>query len=444
MSSIRGRITLVASCVMLVVLTAVGFVLLRVQRSALTASLDETVTERVDGIERLVREDRLPAELSGLGDDDTLAQVVRDGRVTAASTNIAGQAPLAVEQPGRIYTVGRLPTDDTRFRVLGRQVSSPEGATTIVVAASLDDVDESLRVLRRSLLVVVPLVTGVFGALVWCLVGRTLHPVEAIRRDVDAIGELDLDRRVVVPATGDEIARLAATMNAMLARLQTADERQRRFVADAAHELRSPLARMRAELEVELATHPADGAARPALSSTLEEVVQLSTLVEDLLGLARAEAVRPSAVNLVELDEVVTDAARGRAVTVTALEPVTVHGDAAGLRRAVSNLLENATRHAVTTVSISLVVQAERARLTVADDGPGIPVGDRERVFERFARLDESRTTATGGAGLGLAIVRAVVASHGGVMGIADPPGGQGTVVWLELPVAVTGARRTP
>jgi signal transduction histidine kinase len=338
--------------------------------------------------------------------------------------------------------VAGLAGTDGRFRVLSRHL--PDGSTTIVVAASLDDVEESLRVLRRSSLVLVPLVTAISGALVWWLVGRTLRPVEAIRADVEVIGELKRDRRIVVPATGDEIARLAATMNAMLDRLQVADQRQRQFLADAAHELRSPLARMRAELEVELAANAVDGAARLALASTLEEVVRLSTLVEALLGLARAEAVTPSPANLVEFDEVVIAAASGRAVRVAALEPVAVHGDGAALRRAVSNLLDNAERYAASAVNISLEVRGDVAHLEVIDDGPGVPVDERERVFERFARLDHARTAASGGAGLGLAIVRAVVTSHGGLVGIADPPPGQGTTVWIELPVAPVAGSPAP
>jgi signal transduction histidine kinase len=227
-------------------------------------------------------------------------------------------------------------------------------------------------------------------------------------------------------------------MNAMLARLQDSAERQRRFVADASHELRSPLARMRAELEVDRA-HP--GSADPAATSAsvLEETVGLQRLVDDLLLLARGDAgalddVRTGPVDLdVVLERLVADrrSARPR-IDTHGVAPVQLPGDEAQLGRALGNLLDNAVRHARGAVTLTLAEHDGTAVLTVADDGPGIPVEERERVFERFTRLDDARS-ADGGAGLGLAIAREIAERHGGSLALTDS--GSGARFVLRLPV---------
>jgi signal transduction histidine kinase len=277
---------------------------------------------------------------------------------------------------------------------------------------------------------------------VWWAVGRALGPVEAIRARVDRITGTGLDQRVPEPATADEIARLARTMNAMLARLQESADRQRRFVADASHELRSPLARMRAELEVDQA-HPETADPASTADSVLTETVGLQRLVDDLLVLARGDAgaldgARRTTVDLDELVNRVATRARahGADVDTRAVRPVQVRGEPVQLERAVANLLDNAVRHARSRVTVALEgADGGRAELVISDDGPGIEPADRERVFERFTRLDDSRTAGSGGAGLGLAIAREIAERHGGSLTLW-PGSGPGARFVLVLPVA--------
>jgi signal transduction histidine kinase len=224
------------------------------------------------------------------------------------------------------------------------------------------------------------------------------------------------------PAGDDEIARLAHTMNEMLGRLEDAIARQQRFVADASHELRSPLTRIRTELEVDLAgSDSAD--LRATHESMLEEVVSLQQLVDDLLHLARADAAAGrERTEPVDLDDLVLREARRVRATgrveadisgVTAAEVV---GDPKQLTRAIRNLVDNAERHAAGRMKLTLAEVDGATLLTVSDDGPGIPAGEHERVFERFGRLDEARTRGTGGTGLGLAITREIIERHGGTI----------------------------
>ena len=271
----------------------------------------------------------------------------------------------------------------------------------IHIAGTLDDIAESTRVLAASLLVIAPAVAALLAVLVWWLVGRTLRPVEAIRAEVAAIGGADLERRVTVPPGDDEISGLARTMNGMLERVSTTVDRQRRFVADASHELRSPLTRIRSELEVDLA-HPEVADPVATHRSVLEETVGLQRLVDDLLLLARSDAnvPAPTVDEPVDLDDIVVRVARRAreeapvAVVVSEVRALRTHGDVRQLTRAVANLTDNAVRHATSMVTLTLAREGDVAVLAVADDGPGIPADQRDRVFERFARLDEARPRA--------------------------------------------------
>jgi len=425
----RRKVTALATLVVIAVLVAASFGLVLTQRRVLTDKLDDSIGSRVDDIAGLVEKGQLPPALTRLGDDDTVAQVVVDGAVVATSLNVSGRGPVAAAPSGRQQrrTVSGLPHDAAAFRLLSRRVDGPGGAAVIHVAGSLEDIHDSTKVLATSLGFAVPAVALLLAALIWSLVGRTLGPVEAIRAEVADIGGSDLHRRVPVPKGEDEIARLAQTMNTMLERVDDAARRQARFVADASHELRSPLTRIRSELEVDLA-HP-DGADLAATHrSVLEETVGLQHLVEDLLQLARTDAVAPlpAARVPVDLDDVVVSLARrmradGRvAVDVAGVAAVQVVGHAAQLARAVGNLCDNASRHATRTVTLTLGRQDHSAVLAVADDGPGIPPDDQERVFARFTRLDDARIATTGGTGLGLAIARDIVERHGGTLAL-DP-----------------------
>jgi signal transduction histidine kinase len=275
------------------------------------------------------------------------------------------------------------------------------------------------------------------------VVGRALRPVESIRAQVAEIGgSRRIDRRVPEPAGHDEVWRLARrTMNEMLQRLQAAAERQRRFVADASHELRSPLASLRTQLEVSR-DYPAPAVG--AVDDQLAEVERIEHLVADLLLLAKADehqlVVRSRPVDLREvvLDEVERAGSRARVRLDTAgVAATTVHGDREELARVVRNLLDNAVRFARARVELSLAEREGQVELTVADDGPGIPAAARERVFERFARLDEGRARDAGGTGLGLAIVRQVVVAHGGSVTV---DGVLGARFLISLPGSVSGS----
>ena len=305
----------------------------------------------------------------------------------------------------------------------------------------IDDVEESVAALRTGLVIAIPAVAVVLGLLVWWLVGRTLRPVETIRAQVAGISGANLEQRVPVPATNDEISRLARTMNEMLDRVEDASDREQRFVGDASHELRSPLTRMRTELEVDLA-HPETADLVATHRSVLEEVAALQRLVEDLLELARSDSHSTTLRNEpVDLDDLVlAEAQRLRAassvhVDTTHVSAAQVTGDADQLARAIRNLCDNATRHAATRITLTTSEHDGHARLEVIDDGPGIPAHERARVFERFARLDQARHTTSGGTGLGLAIALDIVERHGGTITIEAPASG-GTTFVVALPAS--------
>jgi signal transduction histidine kinase len=267
------------------------------------------------------------------------------------------------------------------------------------------------------------------------LVGRTLRPVELIRSQVAGISNTRLDRRVSEPDTDDEIARLAHTMNAMLDRVEGASRREQRFVADASHELRIPLTRMRSELEVDL-TDPANANLVATHRSVLEEVGTLQRLVEDLLHLARSDDhTNPLKASPVDIDDLVlAEADRLRAngglvVDTVRISAAQTIGDPAQLARAIRNLCDNAAHHARTRISMATTEDNGVIRVSVTDDGPGIPEHERSRVFERFARIDEARGDASGGTGLGLAITRDIIERHGGAITIEGPADGGATFI---------------
>jgi signal transduction histidine kinase len=420
--SLRVRVTAVASLAVLVVLSVASVGLVVAQRAALVDALDESLDQLADEITARVRAGQPPTERD-LAKEDVVVQVVgADGTVLAASPGLAGDLP---RDTGSSPTTVSLPGTSEEARL----VTGDADATTVLVAGSLEDVRDSTRTLAGSLLLAVPLSTAVLAGVVWWAVGRALRPVEDIRTRVDEISAARLDRRVPESETADEIARLARTMNAMLGRLQDAADQQRAFVADASHELRSPLARMRMELEVD-AAHPetADGAATAA--SVLAETVALQQLVDDLLLLARGDAGALDVVDHrpVDLDEVVrTQGAGVPRVDVGGVRPVQVPGDPGQLQRAVANLLDNAVQHAREHIVVTLREEPDGwAELVVADDGPGVSPADRDRVFERFTRLDDARSVRDGGAGLGLAIARDIAERHGGTLTVASDPASDG------------------
>ncbi|HET8658167.1 MAG TPA: ATP-binding protein [Micromonosporaceae bacterium] len=372
------------------------------------------------------------------GDDDVVLQVLGPaGEVLRATPNAAGRPALARPSPGQSREVEVAFDDDTFLAVS----VAAGGGRTVLVAQSLDAVGESTQALAALLAIGVPVVLLVVGATTWRVVGRALAPVDAIRAEVDSVSAAQLHRRVPQPAGQDEISRLAGTMNRMLDRLERARVRERRFIADASHELRSPIAAIRQHAEVALA-HPDRLPAGELARTAHAESLRMQALVEDLLLLAQAdEHALPLRRRPVDLDDLVLEEVqRLRAVAGVAVDPggvsaARVDGDPAALRRVLRNLGENAARHARSRVAFALSEWDGWAQLHVDDDGPGVPVADRSRVFERFVRLDEARTRTGGGSGLGLAIVAEIVGAHGGTAVAADAPLG-GARMTVRLPLS--------
>jgi signal transduction histidine kinase len=283
-----------------------------------------------------------------------------------------------------------------------------------------------------------PIVIAVAAVATYLLVGRSLRSVDAIRTRVADISTSDLAERVPVSSNHDEISALAITMNEMLARIEAGHEAQRRFVGDASHELRSPVAAIISALDV-AAAYPELLNSDLAATTLRPEAERMQALVEDLLLLARAdEGGRAWRRKDVDLDDVASNEmgrlSRESSVTIVAdLVPTRLIGDSGGLTRVVRNLLENAVRHASSRVELRVRPEGPNAVLAVGDDGPGIPEAERNRVFGRFVRLDSERARSGGGTGLGLAIVAEVVAAHGGNVTINDRPGG-GALVTVQFP----------
>lgn len=422
--TVRVRLTLAATVVAaLVVLLAGLFVVRTVDGSLRDRQRDQDV-QRLAELRAELEQGRRPGEL----------EVMVPGRTTYFEVRVGGRQVAAT--PG----YGQLP--DGSVLLTTARVQTTTGLVELVAASPLEPIERSVDAVRSGLLAVLPLLVVGAAGLTWILAGRALRPVEAIRAEVDSISGSTLDRRVPVPDSGDEVARLATTMNAMLDRLQEASTRQQRFVADASHELRSPVAAIRTELEVAQRTaSPADW---PAVADRLlAEEARLEAVITDLLLLATLDegAPLPDAA-AVDVAEEAREEARRRApdradlvVEVDAPSVAVVQGSRMQLRRALANLLDNAGRHARATVRVSVHERDGRVRVLVDDDGPGIPEADRERVFERFVRLDEHRTRAAGGAGLGLSLVRRIAERHHGTASADTSPLGGARIV-LDLPGA--------
>ncbi len=434
--TIRFRVTAMATLLAAGLLVIVALVLVTMLKDQLVDNLDEGLNQRADTIAAVLANS---ADVRLNVDEDLLIQVVdRSGEPVISSTNFTGSRPLATT-PGFV-TTSDVPGRTETFRLLARTVDRRGDQATLIIGVNFDDVTEPVRIVTWLLGVAVPVVVFVFATLVWWLTGRTLRPVEKMRSEMADISGSNPERRIHEPGTGDEIDRLARTMNGTLARLDDALSRQRRFAADASHELRSPLTRIRSELELGIA-NPVDSDAAAVHASVLAETIELQHLVEDLLHLARADAgVEPIAHELIDLDDVVLREARrltdrGRVDVRRQVEAVQVRGDAKQLGRALRNLLDNAERHAGGVVSVQLSQHDGVAELLVSDDGAGIPLDQRERVFERFARLDEARSRDIGGSGLGLTITRDIVERHGGTIRLAHTDVGQpGSTFVVEIP----------
>ncbi len=361
-------------------------------------------------------------------DGEALVQVVdAANRIAAVGSGAANLTVPAASGPATI--------DGTRYYVADQRVPGTE--LQVRVARAYDDDSEARETARTVLVAVAPTLLVLVAVLAWLSTSRALRPVGDIRREVEAIGASDLHRRIEVPPTRDEIADLATTMNSLLDRLQTGSQAQRRFVADASHELRSPLATLRQYAEL-ASTHPEDLAPGELAEVVDAASLRLQTLVDDLLVLATVAESGDRRREEIDLDDLVLTelvAFRSAGVTIDAasVRPTKVAGQERRLAMVVRNLLANAMRHTTSRVRVATGSDDAGAFLVVADDGPGVPAPDRERIFDRFVRLDDGRARDEGGSNLGLAIVAAVVGEGGGTVVVDEAPGG-GARFTVRLP----------
>ncbi|NMO51567.1 HAMP domain-containing protein [Actinoplanes sp. TBRC 11911] len=377
------------------------------------------------------------------------AQVI-DGqnRVTAISSGADRLVPMLYADELRGMTSGsfrEIPGSrigmDGPARVAMVTAGPPTQPVRVLVARSTSDINQGVHILRLTLLTAFPLLVALLGVVLWRVLGAAMQPVEALRAGAEEITGGTREGRLPVPESSDEIHRLAVTLNGMLHRLESARMRQRAFVADAAHELRSPLTNMRTELEVAQRIPDTDW---PALShDLLTDVDRLSRLVDDLLLLARADDAAHSRALGAPFQEFDLGAMVADVVSrypdidyVRPSEPILVAGEPDALGRVVANLLDNAVRHARSRVVARVGVEPGQRVITVTDDGPGIPEKDRHRVFDRFTRLDDARARDAGGSGLGLAIVLELVRRHGGTVTLGDADPGLRVEVRLPAPAS--------
>lgn len=452
LGSIRFRLTALAVVLVLGSLLVASAALVANQRSRLTDTIDDALQVRGDALEAILAADALPGVISNRGDADTIVQVVDvDGTVVAATDNIAGEIALA--EPTltgeRVVTVEDTPIDEATFRVLIRPITTNDGPVALLVAARFDTVSDSIRSLSAALAVAVPGLVLVVAGISWLLVGRALRPVDKIRAEVDTIAADDLHRRVSPGSANDELGRLASTMNLMLERIEGGHQRQQQFVADASHELRSPLTRMRGHLEVDLRTDAEPEQLRGTHRRVLQDIDHLQHLVTDLLELARHdEHLLPTRQDPVDLDDLVLDQTRHLrdheriTLDLSAVSPVQVTGDPRQLARALRNLIDNAERHADQIISIDVHEIDRIAQVSITDDGPGIPPSDQEHIFERFVRADQARISGSTSAstGLGLAIARAIIERHNGTIEL-DPGYTNGARFIITVPAPMTHQR---
>ncbi|MFM9609750.1 sensor histidine kinase [Streptomyces niveiscabiei] len=442
--SVRARTTLAATTVVALALVAAGAVVVMSLWTNLRGQADDDAERTARGVAaqlaagtpygRVDLDDDVPvlirtaagvtvaksdeladvtSEFGGAGDEDDL-----DAGEIGDVTHSTGSATLDGD------------TEEYRFATL--IVGTPaQGPLTVHAGAPLATEQSAVRTALTVLLVVLPLLLALVAGVTWLVTRRALRPVEGIRQELAAItASQNLSRRVPEPDADDEVARLARTTNETLAALEASVDRQRRFVADASHELRSPIASLRTQLEV-AAAHPE----LLDLDGAVEDTVRLQHLAADLLLLARLDAGETPPRTPVDLGALARETTTPRKGTrLDAAPGVEVTGSRSQLTRVLANLLDNAARHTRTTVAVTVRREGEDAVLTVTDDGPGVPEEHRARIFERFVRLDDARSRDEGGAGLGLAIARDIAVRHGGTLTVGAAPTG-GAAFELRLPV---------
>ena len=426
--SLRARLLLVSTMGLVLGLAAGGVLLIVVLGYAQVRAVHSESMATARGVADLVDQNSLPnpipvmpgVQVQVIDEDNAVRGVsaTADRLVPMLSRDQLDGLPDGRSVPISGYLIGY----QGDASVVQVTAGPPTAPLRILVARSTDQVAQSVHVLRITLLIIYPLLAVLLAAGLWRALGAALRPVDALRAGAEEITGGTRAGRLPVPDSRDEIHRLAVTLNDMLHRLDAARARQRAFVADAAHELRSPLTNMRTELEV--AQHLPDDTDWPALTDDLlADVQRLSRLVDDLLLLARSdEGVVAARVEEVDLGQLVGEAAQ-RFPDVAfddPGEPLPLLAEPDALARVVTNLIDNAERHKRSRVTVAVRADGAALLVVVTDDGPGIPEADRQRVFQRFTRLDDARARDAGGSGLGLAIVRELVRRHRGSVTLGD------------------------
>ncbi|MBF8189698.1 HAMP domain-containing histidine kinase [Nonomuraea sp. K274] len=426
-----------------VVFTVTSTIGLIVMPANLYGEVNARVELAVREVARDARMGRLPPVLDVPWRVQLIQVVSEDGQVLGSTRALRGFPRLSSFRPAKpeiIYSDEHtLPhsRDKGEYLVMAMRTHTPDAPVIVYGAGSLRDVNRTLIWLRAVVFLGTPVMLLIVGGTTWIVAGLALRPVERIRSELAEITLQDLSRRVPEPGTGDEISDLAATTNHTLDRLQRSAETQRRFVADASHELRSPITALRTQLEVANAC-PDETDWRETGAHALAAADRLTNITNELLMLARLDAGAAVPRSVVEMCRLAEDQVRRRQdcrvpICLNECPPAPVFGTLTQLDRLLTNLLDNATRHARSKIDLDVAVKVDRVVITVTDDGEGIAPEDRERVFERFTRLKAARDKEKGGTGLGLPLSREIAMAHGGTLTIADHRPGARFVVDLPL-----------
>jgi signal transduction histidine kinase len=466
---LRARVTLIAALGLLVALVAGDLLLLNTLRLSLTRSVDDTARSGATEVAALINANRLPDPVPVAAGTVSIQVLGPSGRVVNVSAGADRLVPMVPPAQAAALADG-----DSATLVHGAPFDMPpllrvavvraDGGDLVIAAVPYSSAADSLQVVAHGLIFGTPVLFIVFVGATWLAVGSTLRPIDRIRRGAARVTGTGVPADLPVPEARDEVRSLALTLNDMLSRLSSAQQRQRSLVSDTAHELRSPIASIRAQLEVAL-DHPAGQDWASTARDVLADTLRLSRLTEDLLLLARLDEQADQGdmgrhgepLDLGELACAVVARYADSPVPVTAVTAeadgmdgmdgmdgadgtALVAGNRDRLDRMLVNLIDNAIRYAKSSVTVSVSQSGSWVELAVADDGPGIPEADRERAFDRFARLDDARTRCdddAGGAGLGLAIVRATAQSHAGTASLESAPdGASGLRAVVRLPAA--------
>ncbi|WP_344490862.1 sensor histidine kinase [Nonomuraea monospora] len=443
--SIRARLTTAATLVAAAVFAGASALTLSTVPDNLNGIVHTRAELAIRRVASQARTGTLPAELRTPARVQLLRVLSQTGEVLASSTDFPQNPRVTAFRPVRQEVIETTELDlalhpeepRSHHLLMAITVRSPRGPVTVQAASSLADIDRALMWIHLIVYLGTPLVLVLIAILTWAVVSHALRPVGRVRAELAEITGQDLSRRVSVPPTGDEIADLAETTNDTLDRLERSAETQRRFVADASHELRSPISALRAQLEVahdypDETDWPATGARALAAAD------RLTGIIDELLMLAKLDAGALTPRRVVDLCRVAEEQIRRREggrvpIFLDACAPAPVLGSPVQLDRLLTNLLDNATRHTASRIDVEVAVRGDRVVVTVTDDGDGIAPEDRERVFERFTRLEDARAKDKGGSGLGLPLSREIATAHGGTLTVAEHTPGARFVAVLPL-----------